>query len=292
MTGVVAVWEFRTNATNFTDYDDLHSFLKTKCKKWVFQLEKGDKTGYEHYQGRFSLIKKTTKKALITLTESKFNYLEPTISAESQRTAFYVMKEQTRLKGPESDVDYLKREKLYIPQQFKPLKQNLKPFQNYIATVRPVEDRKINFIYNESGNIGKTFISNVLELLQEGFNCPPINDFKELLQMVCCYCMDNEIRHLGKLFIDMPRAMNKDRLYQMYSGIEYLKSGKLFDMRNHYKSWWIDSPEIWVFSNTEPDLTLMSVDRWNVWVVENDELKTYKPKLERVETAKPVRRYI
>jgi hypothetical protein len=53
---VSAVYDFRCNSDIFSEYDDLHKFLDTKAKKWVFQLEKGEQTGYEHYQGRISLI--------------------------------------------------------------------------------------------------------------------------------------------------------------------------------------------------------------------------------------------
>jgi len=76
----------------------------------------------------------------------------------------------------------------------------------------------------------------------------------------------------------MPRAIDKTRLYGMYSAIEQVKKGKLFDIRYNYKAWWIDSPQIWVFTNHLPDLNLLSGDRWRIWVINDDKiLEKYQP---------------
>lgn len=69
--------------------------------------------------------------------------------------------------------------------------------------------------------------------------------------------------------------MNKERLGGIYSAIEQIKKGKLYDLRHCYKEYWIDSPTIWVFSNIPPDLSLLSKDRWKIWVV--DDTKSLKP---------------
>lgn len=69
------------------------------------------------------------------------------------------------------------------------------------------------------------------------------------------------------MFFDMPRAMPKQALHGLYTAIEQIKKGKVYDLRYHYKDWWFDSPQIWVFSNTMPDRSLLSADRWKVWTV-------------------------
>ena len=38
--------------------EELIFSLKKLCKKWGFQREIGENTGYDHYQGRISLYKK------------------------------------------------------------------------------------------------------------------------------------------------------------------------------------------------------------------------------------------
>jgi len=273
---VSAVYDFRCNKDIFSEYDDLHKFLDTKAKKWVFQLEKGEETGYEHYQGRISLIKKTTKTGALKLLENKFNYLEPTVSAEHRKSAFYCMKEQTRIKEPESDQEYNKRKNVFIP---KHLKKDviLYPFQKTISEY-PNDDRKINCVIDTGGNNGKSYISQLLEIQKKGFRCPQLNDFKEILQLLCCYCMDNEIRDIGHLFFDLPRAMKKDTLRGIISAIEEIKSsGRLIDVRNHFKLWQMEKPNIWVFSNEHLDYSDLSADRWNLWTInKNKELVPYK----------------
>jgi len=274
---VSAVYDFRCNSEYFSEYDDLHKFLDGKAKKWVFQLEKGEQTDYIHYQGRISLIKKTTKSSALKLLENKFNYLEPTISAEHRKDAFYSLKEQTRQKQPESNTDYEKRKNVFIPKHLKKVVE-LYPFQKQIMSTND-NDRKINCVIDTKGNNGKSYISQLLEIQKKGFRCPQLNDFKDILQLLCCYCMDNEIRDLGYLFFDLPRAMKKDTLRGIISSIEEIKtSGRLIDIRNHLKLWYIESPNIWVFSNEHLDYNDLSDDRWNVWTInERRELVPYVP---------------
>ena len=277
---VSCVYDFRCNEENFKDYDDLHTFLSTKCKKWVFQLEQGEKTGYRHYQGRLNLIKKTTKSNVLKLTDNKFNYLEPTISKEHLKEAFYCLKEQTRLKEPESDIDYNKRKNVFIPKHLKAITyETLRPFQKTIHD-HISNDREINVVYCPKGKMGKSIISQYMEIHKKGFRCPTLNDYKDILQLLCCYCRDNEIRDIGHLFFDFPRAQCKDSLNGIISAIEEIKSsGRLIDIRNHFKIWNIESPNIWVFTNEMPPIDSLSADRWNIWTIdENYELKPYKEK--------------
>ncbi|WP_445772263.1 hypothetical protein, partial [Rheinheimera sp.] len=57
---------------------------------------------------------------------------------------------------------------------------------------------------------------------------------------------------------------------------EQIKKGKLYDTRYKYQEYWIDSPQIWVFSNIEPDLSMLSLDRWRIWTInEQQQLERY-----------------
>jgi len=61
----ICVYDFRSNLNDYT-VETLKSLLKQIAKKWVFQHEKGD-SGYEHWQGRLSLIKARRKPELMKL---------------------------------------------------------------------------------------------------------------------------------------------------------------------------------------------------------------------------------
>lgn len=95
---------------------------------------------------------------------------------------------------------------------------------------------------------------------------------------MCNICMCRNLRNPTPVFIDLPRAMNKDRLNGIYTAIEQIKKGKLYDMRYKYQEFWIDSPNIWVYQNVDVDLDYLSRDRWKCWSINgNFELVDYVP---------------
>ena len=49
----VAVFDFTLKAEGITR-EQVEKWLKLECKTWTFQLEKGEETGYLHWQGRCS----------------------------------------------------------------------------------------------------------------------------------------------------------------------------------------------------------------------------------------------
>lgn len=268
----LAVWDFRVNANGLSHITIIDT-LKTVAKHFCFQLEQGD-SGYLHYQGRLSLIKKrrhSEKHILLGLfTKWKPNYLEPTCN-DCKGDLFYVMKEDTRVEGPWNDED----EEVYVPRQYRD--KELYPFQQQIIdSASHFDDRNINLVYDPEGNNGKSTTSAICELLYGGIDMPPLNDYKELIALACNICRDRRIRTPKIMFFDMPRAVRKDQLYGLYSAIEQIKKGKLYDCRYHFKSWWIDSPQVWVFTNRLPDLDMVSADRWNIWTIDKTkQLKRY-----------------
>lgn len=271
-TNAISVWDFSLKAEKL-DKDEVIEKLKAVCKEWCFQLEEGEKTKYLHYQGRVSLKVKSRKGPAI------FPGIRWSATSEANKNnMFYVMKEDTRKDGPWSDKDKV----IYIPKQFRNIKL-YKWQQEVIDSRNAFNDRCIDMIYDEKGNNGKSTVAAIAEIMYNAIDCPPINNCKELIQYVCNECMDNEIRNPGLLFVDLPRAMNKDGLNGIYSAIEQIKKGKLVDTRYHSRKWWIDSPRIWVFSNHLPDLSLLSNDRWRIWTINKD-----TQQLERFLGGKPV----
>lgn len=272
-----AVWDFRANDANFTQ-SELETWLKSNCKKWTFQKEQGD-SGYIHWQGRFSLIKKRLKSVILKM-QPGFNYLEPTCKNNWLDEYFYAMKEDTRLEGPwrDSDSQPPGGAAAYIPLQYRGL--TLRPWQQKVLeTATEFNSREINLIYDPQGNKGKSTVAAIAELEHNGLDMPPLNDFKELVALLCDICMDRNLRTVSPIFFDLPRAIDKTRLHGLYSAIEQVKKGKLYDCRYHYKSWWIDSPVIWVFSNIQPDTNLLSSDRWKIWTIEDNILVPYEEPL-------------
>jgi len=271
-------WDFRMNSSDEYDYTKIIEQLSILSKSFVFQLEQGEQNGYIHYQGRFSLIKKHRKSELMKMFNiiPVPNYLEPSVKTTFYTgDMFYVMKTETRIDGPWSDKDIKKD--VYIPRQYRLEFNSLYPYQQFIFNSATVFDtRTINLIYDPLGNNGKSTIASYCELYGKGIDLPPVNDGQQLIQATCDICYGKDLRDPSPIFFDLPRAMTKDNLNGLYTAIEQIKKGKLVDLRYKYKEWWIDSPQIWVFTNIEPNLNLLSRDRWVIWTIDKDAFNNVK----------------
>lgn len=249
----------------------LEKKLRECCKKWTYQLEESEH-GYRHFQGRVSLKVKARMSTLIKKFDIKVIHWSPT-SKQNSGNDFYVVKEETRVDGPWSDTD----EVLYIPRQVREIAK-LYPWQQYIVDNHDVWDtRTINIIYDPVGNIGKSILVSYMRAHKLAFKIPFCNDFKDIMRMVC------DVPTKRCYIVDMPRAVNKDRLFQMYAALEEIKNGFAYDDRYHYKEKIFDSPNIWVFSNILPEFQYLSQDRWVIWQVRENELVNYSQEIDDLE---------
>ena len=82
--------------------------------------------------------------------------------------------------------------------------------------------------------------------------------------------MSKEERAPGLVFVDLPRALTTDskKFGPFMAAIVQIKKGKVADVRFHYKEWWFDSPQVWVFCNHAPNLDHMSADRWRFYTID------------------------
>lgn len=241
------------------DHEWIITTLKNHCKSWSFQKEKGTETQKEHYQGRFSL---KTKKRIANIPFTLGHY--SITSKENRTNDFYVTKEDTRIEGPWSDKDTI----TYIPKQVREI-TSLYPWQQEIIDkAQEWDTRTINIVVCPNGNVGKSTLCSYMRAHSLGTPLPPINDYKDLLRMVYARAKDS-----GNCFlIDQPKSQNKDKLYGFYSAVETAKDGYAYDDRYSFKERIFDCPNIWVFTNTRPDINLLSRDRWCIWEIHNKHL--------------------
>lgn len=254
--------------------DDVIKLFGQLAKKWVFQLEQGHESGYLHYQCRVSLFKKRRPGEAKTFFNEAIPgcHCSPTVTEEHKKTAFYVMKLDTRIEGPWTNEDVV----LFVPRQYASLETRLLPFQQTIWDSADIFDpRTINLIVDVAGNAGKSTIASLMDLHKRGIDLPPFNDAEKLIQATCDILMSRELRQPKTVFIDLPRAMDKRRLGGLFTAIEQIKKGHVFDTRYQYKDWWFDAPQIWVFSNFKPDLEMLSADRWRLWKIIDHELHPF-----------------
>lgn len=235
--------------------------LKDWCKHYVFQLEQSD-TGYIHWQGRVSLIKKRRENEL----KGKWmvgGHFSVTSTAAS-KTFSYVMKADTRIDGPWRDDEM--EEQPEMTMQLELFQRN--PLDPWMQTVVDMSQqfcmRTINVIYDTRGNNGKSMLCEYMEYHKKAIEIPAFRMMEDIMQCVMsqkpskCY------------LIDMPRGLKKDKLGEFYSGIECLKNGMAYDKRYQFRKKRFSRPQIFVFTNTMPVLDLLSPDRWKIWEISQE----------------------
>nr|QKV51299.1 putative replication associated protein [Crucivirus sp.] len=288
-------YEFRLSETATTGtkctVERLTDALLKIAKNFVFQLEQGE-GGYRHFQGSIRLYKKVLPTGALELFKSNLSsnlaecpqYLKPSVKGIHTAHKFnydcYASKAQTRL--GETITDKTAREiKLiepeYIPRQYRGKIDTLYEYQKTILIMsEDFNTRRINVIIDNIGNNGKSTIAHVARLYKGAVVLPPINDSKELMQACCDILKARGTRKSVPIFVDLPRGMNKKNTQAIYIALEQILSGWLYDIRHNMKEWDIDTPSIWVFTNSEPDLSCVSRDRWALWrISDSKELKPY-----------------
>jgi len=128
------------------------------------------------------------------------------------------------------------------------------------------DDRKVNLVIDQEGNCGKSILCGYLEVHRLGKVIENMATSKDIMRQAMC---------LGKskvYFIDLPRALKKEKMNEFWSAIETLKNGVMYDDRYSFKKIRIDAPVIWVFTNKEPEYGMLTKDRWNLWKIYNERL--------------------
>lgn len=237
--------------------DALIALFKEHCKKWCFQLEQGEQTGYKHYQCRFTLSAKTRQPIFIRELKG-----HSSVTAQDNINNYdYVSKDHSRVDGPWK---YNDPEQVDLTRDLRVI-ATWRPWQASIITLCHIsEDRKINYIYDPVGNIGKTSLVKYLQLIGAGMFIPPLNDFKDFCQFACSF------EPQKAYFVDMPKALDKRKQNSLYAGIETMKSGILYDTRHKGKSVIFDPPVIFVFANVWPNIEYLSRDRWVFYIITPD----------------------
>lgn len=258
----VACWDISWKYEG-TEFDTVRDYMKEHSKKWAFQHEKGDLTGYEHYQCRLSLNVKTRLPPNLPSDA----HATPT-SKENMNNFNYVTKDFTRINGPWTYQDELE---VFVPWHLVGKKDTLYAWQQQIwdsADLR--EERIINVILDTAGCQGKSTIANLMDVYHRGISMTAYNDYKLVTQSLCNQLVDTDNRDPRCILFDLERARKQDELAGLYSAIESIKNGIVSDWRNRFVKWRFHPPVVWVFMNTVPDRAYATADRWKIWEISTD----------------------
>ncbi len=236
-------WFFTLN--NYTKIDILH--LKMRFNKmtkwWIFEEEIG-KEGTPHLQGNISLK--------VKLRLSSIMKWDKRIHWEKTRNV-------------EASIEYCQKEtKIYT-------NLNLEGFDEYDKiewrgwqkkVIDEVEmkcknDRKINWIYDVEGNVGKSFLTKYLMRVE---NALVVEGKKNDIFHQIAKRMEDNIR-VDLVIIDVPRSSFNNI---SYSAIECIKNGFISSGKYEGGQYTFISPHVYVFANSKPDKGKFSEDRWNI----------------------------
>lgn len=261
-------WTLKYDPENPSQIDQVCEFLNTIAKKWGFQHEVGEQNGYEHLQGRMSLIKKSSERKLIAMCKKSVlegaHFSITSNNAVDKSIYYYCDKVATRKQGtePYKDTDPPKQEMTRQLADFMKLK--LYPYQEEIGKLCIEYDpRSIYFICDKAGNTGKSTFAEYLSYMGLADEVPTMNSMEDIRQYVCSRRTAGIKRHC--YIIDMPRGMKKDKIASFLCGIETLKNGYVSDKRYSAKDIRFTRPQIFVFTNSIPtEMDCLSTDRWKI----------------------------
>jgi len=217
-----------------------------RVMKYVFQLEVGD-SGTEHFQG---VVEFDCKVRPCSVFGEQWAGIHWESCRNWDASVIYCQKKEGRKRGP-----WLKGVSRCEP--CKILKfENLRPWQEDIVNIieQEPDERTIHWFWEANGGIGKsTFCKFLCARYDAMLLTGKANDMK--------YAIIQRGSFPNIVLIDCPRSM-KD--YISYPGIEEVKNGMFFCGKYESKQIIGNCPHVIVFANFEPNLSMLSLDRWKI----------------------------
>jgi len=239
----------------------IHNVFLERFDKFIYQLENTivDGGNNYHYQG-YGHVKgdKQRPKSLAISLNGQINGVEVRASSTAGIEALksYSMKADTRVGGPWADGSRYLGEDLIT---------NLYPWQEEIkraVSERP-DDRSINCIINPGGSIGKSafckYMAYHMKTLVLGWG-----KTGDLLNLVSQF--PNRQCYLFDLAKSRPQDFARD---DIASAMEGIKNGLFINTKYQTCQVLMRCPHIWIFTNSVPNLSSMSADRWRLWEIDS-----------------------
>ncbi len=236
-------WFFTLN--NYTKADILQLKMRflEYCKWYIFEEEVG-KEGTKHLQGNISL-KKKLRMTSIKKWDKRIHW-EPTRNVEA---AIEYCKKETKIYTNIELEDFNEYNEIkWKSWQKKVLDEVEKPC---------IDDRKINWLYDHEGNIGKSYLTKYLMRVE---NALVVEGKKTDIFHQIAKRKENNIA-IPVVIIDIPRS-SFDMI--SYSAIECIKNGLISSGKYEGGQYTFKSPHVYIFANKRPDESKFSNDRWNI----------------------------
>ena len=257
-------WLFTLNNYNTSDITSIKEISSSIVPILTFQEEIGE-GGTPHLQGSLTFANKSRPFSLGL--NSNIHWEKKSNKSTMEQFRGYCIKEDTRkpdgiryMRGWEPEVEYV--EKI----------DNFYEWENECINIlsQGVDSRKIYWLWESSGNIGKTvFCKWVFTHYQDVVVLG--GKAADMKNAIVNYKTTN--KKLPKIvLIDIPRSIVD---FVSYQGIEEIKN--MFFYSGKYKGGMIcgESPHMLIFANEEPNYDKLSSDRWVVKHLRNTAYSSY-----------------
>lgn len=146
----------------------------------------------------------------------------------------------------------------FMEEEYKNVKW--KPWQQKVIDIlnEKPDRRKVHWFWEPNGNSGKTFLTRYIEwkyptVIVNGKQNDVFNGIKTFLE--------NKEKYPNPVIIDIPRTNEN---YVCYSTMEKIKDGLFYSGKYEGGIIRLLPCHLLVFANFEPNINMMSEDRWNI----------------------------
>lgn len=234
-------WDLTIPKGMLTTKQVVEMFERAHSDKFVIGEEVGTLTGYEHFQCKGHFRKPYTQNEIKKIFGESV-HCEPSIV---------------------KDFTYCEKEgKFYRSWQgalapFYDLE--LRPWQGQaIADLKEQSERECTVIIDKIGNHGKSYLSKHLVAKYNYAYVPPMTSAEDYMFMAMAHPSAK-----GFIF-DIPKSENTQQEKAMWSAMETIKNGYLYDKRYSFQEKWIEPPKMLVLTNDKPPKNMLSEDRWRL----------------------------
>lgn len=272
-------WTFinETKTPNFYKTESLLKIIKTISKTFIFQLESttNDQNKQNvHYQGFIEVKQKTRPSTLgKTLNDSLFG-IQFQHCVDQMALKKYVMKNETRIKGPWSS----NPEECYLGNDLKQINSEMYHWQKICFDMLHFQpdDRIVTCILDIRGNVGKSKFCKLLTFknLALTLNYAKTHDLLFLI---------SENTDKTAFVFDLSKSKPQDAsMTDLFAAVEQTKNGYIISTKFKPKCCVFEPPHVILFSNSVPSLYGISLDRWRFYTVSDKTKELFHLTVEEV----------
>lgn len=247
-------WVLTINNYNEIDIDTMTQ-SSLRSKKCVWQEEIGE-SGTPHLQVYIEYKNPRYFKGMKKVFPTA--HIEKCIDPE--RAIEYCQKVDTRIPGTYPRLHG-------FPKKLK-LITELRPWQTEIENIikQEADDRKIFWIWENEGNVGKTAFAKYICKNYNALYCA--GKSTDIKYLIVQYFEQDECNKDDLVCIfDYTRSMEN---FISYEAIESIKNGIFTSTKYETKMVLFNSPHIFIFANFYPDVSKLSKDRWIIKEISYD----------------------